>query len=257
MPTRTAYEPGTFCWIDVDTPDPDGAAAFYRRVFGWTVEDERAGAGYHLFAHHGQTVAGLDPLTEADVAAGGMAGWNTYVTVADAAATAERAAQLGATIIDAPHEVADAGMAACLADPGGAPLWLWQPSTFAGAAVVNEPGAWTWNDLQTLDVDGAAAFYRELLGWEIGPAPGGSPYRTIINNGRMIGGLMPVPAGAPQQSSWTVYFGVHSVGATLEHVEAADGTRLVDPMDIEGGRFAVAQDPFGAVFSLFEGQFDD
>lgn len=35
------------------------------------------------------------------------------------------------------------------------------------------------------------------------------------------------------------------------------GTVLVPPMDVPGGRIAVAQDPQGAVFALFQGRVDD
>lgn len=256
MGTRTHYEAGTFCWVDVDAPDPAEAARFYERLLGWQVQDARADADYHLFTLAGATAAGLDPLSEDEFAAGGRPAWNTYVAVDDAAATATRAAELGGAVVDAPHEVQDAGCAACIADPGGATLWLWQCSTFPGAAVVNEVGAWTWNDLQTPEPDAVSGFYASLLGWEIAEVPGsGGAYRSIRSGGRPIGGIMTTGAGM-QTPFWAVSFGVRSVGAALEHVDAADGERLMEPIDVPAGRFAIASDPFGATFGLIEGQFD-
>ena len=35
------------------------------------------------------------------------------------------------------------------------------------------------------------------------------------------------------------------------------GTPLMEPIDIGPGRFAALQDPQGAVFALYAGQFDD
>jgi hypothetical protein len=60
-----------------------------------------------------------------------------------------------------------------------------------------------------------------------------------------------------QQSFWNLYFGTDSVGGTLERIEAAGGKRLVGPTDVPAGRFGVACDPLGAVFSLVEGTYDD
>jgi predicted enzyme related to lactoylglutathione lyase len=256
MGTRTRYEPGTFCWVDVDSPDPDAAARFYGALLGWTVQDAREDADYHLFTLAGATVAGLDPLSEEEFAAGGRPAWNTYVAVEDAAAVAARATELGGAVVDDVREVQDAGCAVCIADPDGATLWLWQPSTFPGAAVVNEVGAWAWNDLQTPDPEAASRFYSSLFGWEITEVPGsGGAYRTIRSGGRAIGGVMTADPGA-KTPAWAVYFGVASVGAALEHVDAADGERLTDAVDVPGGRFAIASDPFGATFGVFEGRFD-
>jgi predicted enzyme related to lactoylglutathione lyase len=118
-------------------------------------------------------------------------------------------------------------------------------------------GAWAWNDVQTTDVDGALAFYRALFGWDIAEAPGsGGRYFSISHGGRTIGGVMPAPPGVPR-ASWSVYFGVDSAGAALERAEAAGGQRLVAPIDVPAGRFAVASDPLGAAFAVVEGDFDD
>ena len=58
MGERTSHAPGTFSWVDLATSDPDGAKAFYRRLFGWQYEDV-AGAGgmYTMFRIDGKDVA--------------------------------------------------------------------------------------------------------------------------------------------------------------------------------------------------------
>ena len=33
------YIPGVPCWVDMSSPDPDAALAFYEGVFGWEFED--------------------------------------------------------------------------------------------------------------------------------------------------------------------------------------------------------------------------
>src|SRR6478736_3375820 len=52
--------PGRPIWIELFTPDPDAAQAFYGDLFGWTSED--AGpeyGGYRLLLRDGAPVAGL------------------------------------------------------------------------------------------------------------------------------------------------------------------------------------------------------
>ena len=56
---------------------------------------------------------------------------------------------------------------------------------------------------------------------------------------------------------WLVYFGSDDVDADLAKISELGGKALVGPMDIGMGKIAVAQDPQGAVFALFSGDFDD
>ena len=79
-----------------------------------------------------------------------------------------------------PFDVFDAGRMAAFADPQGAVLSIWQAKDNIGAGLVNVPGALSWNDLLSPDVEASAAFYRELFGWEITEtgAPGASTGRS-------------------------------------------------------------------------------
>ena len=61
MGKRTRYEPGTFCWTDLATTDPEGVEAFYGGLFGWEAEDTPAGeAGtYTMLKVDGDEVCAL------------------------------------------------------------------------------------------------------------------------------------------------------------------------------------------------------
>ena len=37
MPVIDTFPPGTPVWVDLQSSDPEGAAAFYRDLFGWDV----------------------------------------------------------------------------------------------------------------------------------------------------------------------------------------------------------------------------
>jgi predicted enzyme related to lactoylglutathione lyase len=123
--------------------------------------------------------------------------------------------------------------------------------------LVNEDGAWCWNDLQTPDPAAAVPFYEQLFGWSVSEVPGtGGAYSSIAHEGRAIGGIMRATRGIAV-SHWTVYFGAGDLDAALERTAAAGGRTLVEPTAVPAGRFAVATDPQGAVFCLVESDYDD
>ena len=53
------------------------------------------------------------------------------------------------------------------ADPAGAVLAAWQPGEHHSAEIVNEPGAWSWAQLFTNDLEELeGVFYVSVFGWE-------------------------------------------------------------------------------------------
>src|SRR3954452_3792331 len=178
MANRTSYPPGTFSWAELVTSDADAAKSFYTAAFGWEYRDNPVGEGmvYSTALLGGQPVAALYRGDQPPH-------WNCYVTVESADDAAARAAALGASTLAEPFDVLDVGRMAVIADPAGAALCLWEPRGHIGAAVVNAPGALTWNDLITPDVEAAARFYGDLFGWTTLEIPGGGGYRVIHNGG--------------------------------------------------------------------------
>jgi uncharacterized protein len=255
MGQRTRYEPGTFCWVDVETSDPEAAKAFYRGLLGWDYEDLRVGDGasYSIARIDGLDVAAIAPLA----GAGTRPQWNCYVSVTDADASAARARELGATIVREPGDVGDSGRLAVFRDPQGAQLTLWEPGEHVGAALVNAHGALAWNDLLTSDPAAAAGFYRELFGWEIAETPGSDGrYWSVVNAGARNGGLLPSPPQA--HPAWNLYFAVSDVDAAVARTGELGGSTVAGPMDVpNGGRFVVLSDPQGALFSVLSGPLDD
>ena len=246
----TSYAPGTPSWIDLGTPDADGAAAFYGGLFGWVVEEGPPEAGgYRMCMFKGHAVAGMGPQMNTDI----PPFWATYVSVADVDASVAKVTELGGAVFVEPMDVMTAGRMAVCADPSGAAISLWQPHDMAGAGLVNEPGTLSWNELMTRDVPGATAFYGGLFGWGADTVPDGS-YTEWKLDGRSVGGMMAMPAEMPPQvpSMWTVYFAVDDADATVAKVAELGGSVMRPPMDIEPGRFAVVADPYGAAFSVMK-----
>jgi hypothetical protein len=115
-----------------------------------------------------------------------------------------------------------------------------------------QPGAFSWCELMTNDLQGAKDFYGKLFGWAMKDGPiQGMDYTVISAGGHEVGGLMGLPEHMQQMPpSWGTYVTVEDVDTTAKTAEALGGKVLIGPQDIpEVGRFALIQDPQGAVIS--------
>jgi predicted enzyme related to lactoylglutathione lyase len=258
MGERTSYTPGTFCWTDLATTDQPAAKEFYGALFGWEAEDMPVGDGvfYSMMRLDGKDVAAIAPQPQQQRDAGVPPTWNSYVSVEDADAAVARAAELGGTAHAPAFDVLEAGRMAVLQDPQGAFFMVWQPRNHFGAALVNAPGALSWNELASPDIDASTRFYGGLFGWTFEEVPGMEQrYLSIKNRGATNGGIRePSPPDAPPH--WLVYFGAEEIDAALARVAELGGTKLAGPIDIGIAKFGVVQDPQGATFALYAGEFE-
>ena len=259
MGERTTYTPGTFCWTDLSTTDQAAAKAFYGELFGWEAEDIPVGDGitYSMQRLGGRDVAAISPQQPQQRDAGVPPTWNSYVAVESADAAAERAGELGATVHAPPFDVMEAGRMAVIQDPQGAFFMVWQANQQIGAGLVNAPGALSWNELASPDMDASSKFYGDLFGWETSPFEGSpQPYLVIQNQGRGNGGVRELgPPGVPPH--WLVYLATDDLDSAVAKVGELGGSTMVDAMDIGIARIAVVQDPQGAAFALYDGQLED
>lgn len=116
-----------------------------------------------------------------------------------------------------------------------------------------EPGTPSWVDLGTSDPTEAVRFYSELFGWTIaeGPPDAGG-YRMCMLGDHAVAGLGP-QMNADVPPSWTTYISVASADEMAAAIKDDGGSVLVEPMDVlDVGRMAVAADPGGAVFSIWQ-----
>jgi uncharacterized protein len=109
-------EPGSFCWQELYTSDPQRAADFYSGLFGWKREARHVDFGdYVIFELGGRMVAGMmkSPKEWGPV----PPHWLVYFAVDDCDASVEKAKKLGAHVTVAPMDVETAGRFALLTDP--------------------------------------------------------------------------------------------------------------------------------------------
>jgi predicted enzyme related to lactoylglutathione lyase len=259
MGERTKYTPGTFSWADLATTDQEGAKTFYTGLFGWEADDMPVGDGttYSMMTRGDHTLAAIAPQPQQQRDAGVPPMWNSYVTVESADTAADRAGQLGATVHAPPFDVLDAGRMAVIQDPQGAFFMVWEPKRHIGATYVNGPGALSWNELSSPDVDASAAFYGDLFGWTTEPFEG-SPQRYLIiqNAGHGNGGIREL-GDQPAPPHWLAYFGIDDIDSGLAKVEQLGGSKMIGPMDIGVARIGIVQDPQGAAFAIYDGEFQD
>lgn len=255
MSERTSYAPGTPNWVDLATPDVDVAAEFYGPLFGWEIperEDSAEMGGYRRAIKDGADVAGAMPL----MAEGQPPAWTNYVSVEDAAATAEAIAEAGGSVISEVMDVMGLGKMAIFADPTGAVFGIWEPGTFVGAARVNEHGALGWNEVNTRDPEAAKAFYTSVFGWETEELDMGElgAYTNWRMGDKEVGGMIDITGRVPDEvpAHWLAYFVVEDVDVAAGKVGELGGGVSFGPIDVPAGRFAVVRDPAGAVFAVIK-----
>ena len=114
-------------------------------------------------------------------------------------------------------------------------------------------GAFSWNELMTTDPNAAKEFYGKLFKWELMDMPMEEMTYTVAKAGEDdVAGIMQIPPddeGAPP--SWGAYVTVDNVDQTVRLAEELGGRIVVPARDVpEVGRFAVIQDPQGAMISI-------
>jgi uncharacterized protein len=253
MYTVTKYPHGTFSWADNSSTNVEKARPFYTELMGWTVEETPMGHGlmYSFLKLDGHTAAAISPMLP-DMEAQGMPSmWSTYITVDDIHAMVEKVTAAGGTVIAPPFQVFDSGWMMTVQDPAGAIINFWQPLSHIGAYIVNTPGAMVWNEMATRDVEKAEAFFAQVLGWTFDTSEPG--YHYIHNNGRLNGGIVRMDENWGEiPPHWQVSFSVSDVDAVVEKAKALGGTIIsgIDTTDV--GRFAIINDPAGAMFAVIQ-----
>jgi predicted enzyme related to lactoylglutathione lyase len=260
-----ALSPGTFGWADLLTDDIATAKKFYSELFDWDFLDLPAAAGvdYTMCLVDGQMVCGLMPQPSGVPDADAPPAWNSYVIVDDVDVVAAAAESAGGRVVTPPMDVMTAGRVVTVAGPDSALCAAWQPLEHQGAELFDEPGAITWNELQSRDLEASREFLSRVFGWHWERQPGGLEYWVahVDVSGEDVCGAMNMPDGVTghasntSPSSWVVYFAVEDCDVSAGHVGDLGGMLFLPPIEMGPGKFAGATDPSGAMF--YFGSFPD
>lgn len=252
--TRDAYLPGVPCWIDLRQPDPEAARAFYGGLFGWEFSDEP----YAIASLGGQAVGAIAP--------GEGPNWNMYIAVENVESAAERIETAGGRRTGATEDV-EVGRLAPFVDSVDASFLVWEARGFAGAQLVNSPGSWSFNDLETADQDRAIKFYGDAFGWELSELefgrfwrrPGYGDFlakddpelreRMALAPGGFADAVAWLNAGNGA-ARWNTTWGVADCDASVARAVELGAEVVVEPYDAPYIRGSVIRDPQGGVVLL-------
>jgi predicted enzyme related to lactoylglutathione lyase len=258
MSESKAYSTGQFCWHECGTRDAGAAKKFYTELIGWQAKDVpmpgTEGGTYTLFQLDGKDIAGLYEMKGPQFE-NVPPHWLGYICTEDIDASVGKSASLGGQTMAAPFEVPGVGRMSVMQDPTGAVFALLQLSEHPGEARLgNVPGTFCWNELVTRDIDRAGSYYTNLLPWkpEAQEMPNGA-YTMFKMGDAGAGGMMAMgPQFGDLPSHWMPYVTVSDCAATAKKTTSLGGEVVHPTTDIGFGKFAVLQDPTGAVFSVFE-----
>jgi hypothetical protein len=114
------------------------------------------------------------------------------------------------------------------------------------------PGSFCWADLATNDAESAKTFYSEMFGWTVveDPGPAGI-YYIFQSEGNEVAAMYKADPGVPPH--WGAYFSVASADEAAAKIAPLGGKLIGGPFDVpDAGRMAIARDPQGAGFSLWQ-----
>lgn len=120
------------------------------------------------------------------------------------------------------------------------------------------PGTFCWVELGTTDQEAAKKFYGELFGWTVRDVPMGpdSFYTMFQLNGKESAAayaLSQAEISMGMRCYWGLYISVENADDAVKAITAAGGTLIEGPFDVfDVGRMAVAQDPSGAFFKIWQ-----
>lgn len=241
-----AFTPGAFVWHEIRTPDMATAKAFYTALFGWTLTDaEMPGAEYYLIQNGTKQIGGLFKLEDDMPAHVG-----SFISVPDVDAAAATVVAAGGQVCLGPMDIPGIGRFAQILDPQGAFVALYRDLKGDPDTADTQNHDFCWDQLQTPDLDGAAAFYHRVVGWT---ADRPAPDMGIFRMGELMeASFGPAPDGVPP--NWLTLIAVADLAAQTAKAESLGATILA--ADVPAGpygRYSVVQDPTGAVFGLFQG----
>ena len=120
----------------------------------------------------------------------------------------------------------------------------------------NKPGTIGWIDLTVMNADKVRDFYSAVTGWKADPVSMGEydDYNMMPENSDTpVAGICHARGvNADMPSQWMIYITVEDVDESVRKCMEMGGQVIVGPKNMgPGGRYAVIQDPSGAVAALY------
>ena len=247
-PTRL---PGKMVFAALVTPDLIAAERFYTDLFRWRFQNAYVGRtllGEASF--NGRVVAAI---VQKSLREGRRPAWRSFLSTKDVEKSVQVAVQHGASMLLEPHEVANLGRAALLADPQGAVFGMLTSSSGDPADTLAAPGEWIWSSLITNDPETDVAFYKAVFGYDSFdlPQPQDAKHVILASQTYARASVNPIPANHPAlRPRWISYVRVLDMAVTVGEATKLGAHVVVPPHEDRGGTVALIADPAGALFGL-------
>ena len=122
-------------------------------------------------------------------------------------------------------------------------------------------GSFIWLELATTDIQGALAFYEDVIGWASQKFDGPMPYFVLSAGDVGIGGVMeqtPETKAASASPAWVGYVKADDVDTLTKKAIGLGAKSCVPPHDIPTvGRISMFGDPQGAVLATIKPAYPD
>lgn len=242
--------PGKFVWHDLVTTDPDAAEAFYGPLLGW--EFSPVGEGnYRVIRSRRRAIGGIVDSGKAGMDSA-QAFWLCGISCEDVDAAAAAVKDAGGKVLRGPADLPERGRIAIVEDAQGA---LVQLIDSGGRDAPDEkPGInrWLWQELVTDAPDRAAAFYTEVLPYQVETieVSDEKTYRMLRSGDVPRAGVVPNPF-TETAPIWIPFIRVEDPAAMATKAESLGGTVAVAPRDdLRNKSVAIVLDPTGAPIAL-------
>jgi hypothetical protein len=107
-----------------------------------------------------------------------------------------------------------------------------------------------WYLLNATDTGTAREFYGTVLGWTFDSAE--PNVHLALVRGRVVAAIG--AAGPDEKPAWTIHLATGDAAETCRRITNEGGTVIAEPRDTPAGVAAIAADPTGAVFGLWQGR---
>lgn len=254
QPTGEINE-GALVWVDLLTTDPRKAVAFYTKVFGWQSVSYADGTYVELL--HDGRIIGAIALYNDDRAVEGDARWLPSISVRDVDAAVKSVVANGGEILEPPTDLPDRGRYAVISDAQGAVLMLLRAT--GGDPDDDTPymDEWTWAELWTDDLESAVTFYTAIADYDTVRFPDASGGERILlgTDGQARTTFVKLPWD-DVEPNWIPYMPVADMAATIQRIEDAGGTVLVQSDNAASSvDVAIVMDPTGGAFAIQQAEF--
>lgn len=243
--TTGARRLGEFCWFNMLTPDPPKARAFFAELLGWTYVETGLG---HTARVNGHDVGAMFDLASPQTPKGTPPLIGLLARVASADAAAEKVRSLGGQARQ-PFDLGGAGRLCVCHDPNGAEFDLLESTSLLGTDVDSHaPGAPTWFETITTDLDRAAQFYSALFGWQVESVESGGA--TFKLDDRQVASAKPRTDDA--RPHWATHFAVKDADEIARKARQLSAELFAPVTGGKGIRFAGIRSPQGVPFYVME-----